>query len=353
ATPFVPVFSLAQGPPAAVFPTVPSNGILPLPPNVGATYRPAALKIPYVDSWNFSLEHEFPAAFTATASYVANAGRHEGLSIPINQAAPGPGPLNPRRPLFNQFGIPQPISDGSLALSNSYQSLQLKLTKRYSNGITLFANYTFSKSIDTAGGLGSALGLRLNHAVEDWDRTHVVSVGHTIDLPFGNGRAYLSNAHGILGHIINGWEFTGITQYMSGLPFSPTLSNNASINADVTLRPDWIWGVSPYGIPGGQSRNLWYTPAAYTIPGPFLFGTAGRNTLLGPGSFTANWAVFKEFAFGETKRLEFRWETFNLFNRANLANPSGTVDAGPGVAGVVTNVANNMRQMQVGLHLRF
>ncbi|MEA2874445.1 MAG: hypothetical protein QOH67_4441, partial [Hyphomicrobiales bacterium] len=353
ATPFAPVFTLSQGPPAAVFPTVPSNGILLLPPNVGATYRPANLKIPYVDSWNFSVEHEFPGALTATVSYVANAGRHEGLSIPLNQATPGPGPLNPRRPLFNKFGVPQSISDGSDALSNSYQSLQTKLTKRYSHGVTLFANYTFSKSIDTAGGLGAALGLRLNHAVEDWDRTHVFSVGHTLDLPFGNGRAYLSNVHGVAAQIINGWEFTGITQYMSGLPFSPTLSNNASINADVTLRPDLASGTGVYDIPGGQSRNLWYNPAAFTVPGPYRFGTAGRNILRGPNSFTANWSLFKTFTIAESKKLEFRWETFNLFNRANLANPSGQVDAGPGVSGVVTNVATNMRQMQVGLHLRF
>jgi len=255
--------------------------------------------------------------------------------------------------LFNKFGIPQSISDGSNALSNSYQSLQAKLTKRYSHGVTLFANYTFSKSIDTAGGLGPALGLRLNHAVEDWDRTHVWAIGHTVDLPFGSGRAYLSGAHGVLGQIINGWEFTGITQYMSGLPFSPTLSNNASINSDVTLRPDLVSGANPYDIPGGQSRNLWYNPTAFAVPPLYQFGTAGRNILRGPNSFTANWALFKNFAIGENKRLEFRWETFNLFNRANLSNPSGQVDAGPGVAGVVTNVASNMRQMQVGLHLRF
>ena len=68
-------------------------------------------------------------------------------------------------------------------------------------------------------------------------------------------------------YLLGGWQFSGITQYQSGLPFSPALNNNASINADVGTPPDVVPGADPYDVPGGQNRDHWFNPAAYTIPG--------------------------------------------------------------------------------------
>ncbi len=86
---------------------------------------------------------------------------------------------------------------------------------------------------------------------------------------------------------------------------------------------------------------------------PITYGNPGRNTLRGPGLFTADWSLQKAFAITENKSLTFRWETFNLFNRTNLGIPNGAVDAGPGSAGVITSLGNPMRQMQFGLHFVF
>ena len=143
---YTPVFTLEQGPPTPVVPAIPSNGILPLPDRVGATYRPADLRYSYVDSWNFSIERLIASDTTATATYVGNGGRQLRIGWPLNQAIPGPGPLNPRRPLFNKFGLTQGITDASNMGSNSYQALQTKLTKRFSQGVSLLATYTWSKT---------------------------------------------------------------------------------------------------------------------------------------------------------------------------------------------------------------
>jgi hypothetical protein len=84
-----------------------------------------------------------------------------------------------------------------------------------------------------------------------------------------------------------------------------------------------------------------------------LYGNASHNSLRGPDLFTADWSLSKRFAFTETKSLQFRWESFNIFNRTNLSNPNGAIDAGTGSAGVITGLSTPMRHMQVGLRLEF
>src|SRR5204862_6053562 len=143
-------------------------------------------------------------------------------------------------PLFNKFGLTQGINDASDKGTNRYEGLQSKLSKRFSKGFSLLASYTYSKSIDNDTGV-MLEGTR-NRGVADFDRTHVFSIGHQWALPFGPGQAFLSDITGIGKQIIAGWQFNGITQFQSGLPFSPGLNNNASLNADAGLRPDHIAG---------------------------------------------------------------------------------------------------------------
>ena len=351
--PYTPLFLLTSGPPAPVTPQIPSNGLLPLPPDVGASYIPRNLKYPNVDSWNFSVERLIADDLTATVSYVGNVGRHLQWGVPLNQAVPGPGPFDPRRPLYQKFGIENSVNDASNAGSNNYNSLQTKLTKRFSHGLSILATYTWSKALGDAGGLGPALGEAITYGPLDWDRKHTFTLGHVWQLPFGPGRAFLSDIHGAAKQIIAGWEFSGITQFESGWPFSPGLNNNASINADVGTPPDVVPGVNPSSVPGGQSRALWFNPAAYTIPAPYKYGNAAHNSLRGPNLFTADWSFSKRFPLTETKSLQFRWESFNIFNRTNLGNPNGAIDAGAGSAGVITGLASPMRAMQLGLRLEF
>jgi hypothetical protein len=317
---------------------------MPLPVGISQSYRPNNLAFSYVDSWNFSIERLLVRDMTGTVTYVGNVGHNLRQGIPLNQAIPGPGPLNPRRPLFNKFGLTQSITDSSTKGSNNYHALQAKLDKRFSAGFSLLASYTWSKTINNSQGL--LLNGRLNRGLADWDRAHVVSIGHTWLLPFGTGQ-------GLTRQVFGGWEWTGITQFQSGFPFSPAMTNNASLNADASLRPDIIPGADPYAVPGGQNRDVWFNIAAYQGPPLYTFGNAGRNSLRGPGFINADWALHKRFAVGEEKDLTLRWEVYNVLNRTNLANPNGAIDAGPGNAGRITSIFSPMRQMQLGLRFDF
>ncbi len=343
---FFPVFALTTAPPAVVFPAIPSNGLLPLPDGIGTPYMPADQKIPYVDQWNFTIERELPSDLNVSLGYVGNIGRHLNGGYNLNAAVPGPGDFNLRRPLFLKFGLTQGVFDKCDCTSSNYNSLQLRAEKRFTHSYSLLASYTFSKALDY-GAFGTPTNqynTALDYGPSDFSRTHVFTLAHTVALPFGKA------SHGWKAGLIKGWAFNGITTMESGLPFSPTLSNNASLNSDMSLRPDLV------GDPMGgitQSANLWFNPAAYAVPAAYTFGNASRNSLRGPNLFSASWALNKSFAITEATRLQFRWEVYNLFNRANLGLPNNSVDTGS--AGLISDIAQGptlgMRNMQLGLRL--
>lgn len=346
---FGAVFPLTTPPPAVVFPTIPSNGQLPLADGIGVSYIPANQKIPYADQWNLTIERQIAPDLNISAAYVGNIGRHLNGGFGLNAAIPGPGDLNPRRPLYVKYGLTQGIFDKCDCTSSNYNSLQIQLSKRFTRSYSLLASYTWSKTLDF-GAFGTATNqynTRYDFGPADFSRLQTFTLAHTLELPFGKGRRYM-NTGSLADAILGGWNFRGITTIYTGLPFSPTLDNKNSLNSDQSLRPDYI--SDPYsGI--NQNRNSWFNPAAYGVPGLYLFGNAGRNSLRGPGLFTADWSLDKRFHTTENSNLEFRWEVFNAFNRTNLANPSNAVDSS--AAGVIQDIASPMRNMQFGVVYTF
>jgi Carboxypeptidase regulatory-like domain/TonB dependent receptor len=347
------IFPLSVGPPLPVFPTIPTNGLLPLPNGIGAAYVPANIKYPYVDAWNFSLAQQLSENIALELAYVGNVGRHLNYGFNLNAAVPGPGDLNPRRPLFNAYGLTQGINDSCDCASSSYNALQVKGTRRFSKNYSVIANLTWSRAMDFGefGVATDSYNYALDKGPADFDRAVVFNLSHEVILPFGPGQKFASNVHGFARVLIEGWQWTGITSLLSGYPFSPVLSNNASLNSDMSLRPDIV------GDPevSNQSANGWFNPSAYAVPAAYHFGDASRNSLRGPGAFVANWSFFKNFRINERgTNLQFRWENFNIFNRQNLATQSlvNAVDSGS-AAGKIFDIAEPMRNMQFALRLTF
>ncbi len=345
---FSPVFPLTSAPPAIVFPAIPSNGQLPLPDGISTPYIPANQPISSVDQWNFTVERSLPSNLNISGGYVGNVGRHLNGGFGLNAAIPGPGPLNPRRPLYNKFGLTQGIFDKCDCTSSNYNVLQVRAQKRFSGSYSLLASYTFSKTLDYGefGAPTDQYNARLDYGPAGFDRTHAFTLAHTVILPFGKGRKYLSNVTGLARALTDGWQFNGITTVESGLPFSPTLSNNASLNSDMSLRPNII-GNPMAGI--SQSRNQWFNPAAYAVPAAYAFGNAARDSLRGPNLFDAGLSLTKNFALTERMNLQFRWEVYNALNRTNMGLPVTDVDNGS--AGLISSIASPMRNMQFGLRL--
>jgi len=348
----IPTF-LTTGPPPPLIPAF-QSGRYPLPPGVSVYFffdPLSSYRIPLSDSWNFSVQHQIVPSMTVEAAYVGNVGRHLFLNLNRNQAIPGPGDFDPRRP-FYKYGDTQAIYSVCNCDNSDYNSLQLKAQKRLSHGVDFLVTYTWSKAMDNGEGgynFANNYDLRGDHGPATFDRTNALTILHNWDLPFGKGRKYLSHANKVVDGIAGGWRFSGVSTLYSGVAFTPTISNAPSVNADLnTFYPDVIGNPSV----ADPNANMWFNPAAYTAPQqPYRNGDAGKGSLRGPASYVFNLALAKSFFIREGKSLEFRWENFNALNHVNLALPNRQVDVSG--AGQITSTASPMRQMQLGLHFRF
>jgi len=354
---YFPAGSVTTAPPPIVYPTIPSNGMLPLANGIGVSYIPANQKIPYSDQWSFTVERQIASQMTLSVGYVGNVGRDLNGGFNLNNAYPGPGSVTSREPLYVLYGLTQNIFDKCDCTSSNYNALQTQLTKRFSAAYSLLASFSWQKSLDynQLGSVTDPWNAAYDYGPSNYDREFVLTVAHTVQLPFGHGRRYLANGGRFVNGVFGDWAFRGITTWTSGLPFSPTLNDTANLNSPgLSERPELI-GDPTSGI--NQSANSWFNTAAYTTPPLYAFGNAGRNSLRGPDYFTADWSLSKGFKLGERVGLEIRWEVFNVFNVTNLALPGTAVDPGAG-GGVISNIqtceqCDGMRNMQFGAHFTF
>lgn len=354
--PYSPALLVTQGPPSFIggFDILEAAGNPGRYPAPNSTVFGTDSRNPThsVDQWNFAIQHQLNENLSATLTYVGNASRHLFYRRNYNAALPGPGSFNERKP-YTPYGITVPIYNQSNQTSSGYHGLQGQLEKRYSKGVLFTTSFTWGKGYDFGehnsnnGGATAAFAEHLDRAALDYDRAFVFAVGHVWDLPFGPGNRF-ATGDGPLRHLVGGWQFSGITRWMSGRPFSPSVGNTASLNSDCCgLRPDR----NGVGTVSNPSREQWFDKDAFTIPGPYLYGTSGRNILRGPAFFTGDWALSKTFTFTERTRLEFRWEMYNVFNTTNLNNPVTGIDSA--IGGMIFGTSHPMRRQQLGLHLYF
>ncbi|HLH02525.1 MAG TPA: TonB-dependent receptor [Bryobacteraceae bacterium] len=351
-------FNLLNGPPAPANPPVGSNGRYLLPDGIGINYFTDPLdsyRIPTVYFWNFTVQQQLTSSMALEVGYVGNVGRHLFESLNRNQAVPGPGDVDPRRPFYNLFGLEQGIYQYCNCDNSNYNSLQVKLQKQFSRGLDFLLTYTWGKALDYQGegGGGSPSNVyngRNDYGVASWDREHTVTLTHNFDIPVGRGRRWNLGNNAVADAVLGGWRLSGVHSFASGLPFTPTIANAPLLNdPDFSqVRADLV------GNPNvaHPSASLWFNPAAYTAPEqPFRQGTAGRNTLRGPGLWNSDLSLSKNLIPSERWKLELRADAFNVFNRVNLANPASQIDgSGPGQ---ITAIQVPMRQMQFGMHLQF
>ncbi|HEU0122176.1 MAG TPA: TonB-dependent receptor [Bryobacteraceae bacterium] len=308
-----------------------------------------------VMQWSFGLQREILPQTLLDVSYVGT--RTIGLvsNININQSVPGPGAQNPRRPFYNINPNIVNLTYRTNYGAAKYQSLQTRLEKRYSKGFTASLAYTYSKYMANGtningGGNGAPQDFRCTRC--EWgpmpeDKNHIVVINHNWELPFGKGRHFVTS--GPLSHIIGNWNITGIWTFTTGEKFTATtaaaVSNSAGGGGD---RPNRI---ANGNLPASErSIDRWFDLAAFASPAQFTFGNSGRGILVGPGSINTDFGLQREFPFGESRRVQFRWEMFNAFNRANFSTPNSAI--GNALAGVISSTAP-ARVMQLGLKLYF
>jgi outer membrane receptor protein involved in Fe transport len=355
---FRSVFDLSSGPPAPIFPPVPSNGRLPLPNGISARARPFEMTLPTLDAWNVTIQHQFTNNASVEVGYVGNKGTHvfagDGPAINANAPRSELGvPEAQRRPFFSRFGWTQGIDFFCNCADNRYNAMQAKFETRFPS-LNILAHYTLSaaRNYDDNYFIHNR---DIGYGPTSFDRKHVFLFSEVWDLPIGRNRRFLSDTSGVVDFIIGGWQLNSITTWMSGLPFTPSVSGaNCSVNAG-PCRPDRVGDPDP----GDRDQNRWFlggigpgTPWARAATGQF--GNAGRNSLRGPTFLQTDLSLFKNFRITEGSKLEFRAEAFNIFNKVNLGQPNSEVDSAD--VGRITSLAPNigrMRQWQFGLRYTF
>ena len=357
---FKRVFTLASGPPAPVFPAVPSNGHLPLPLGIEGRARPFKMRLPTLDAWNLTVQHQFGRNTSLEAGYVGNKGTHvfagDGPAYNANQPVSALGvPEAQRRPFFSRFGWTQNITYYGNDADNRYNSLQTKFETRFS-GLVLLTHYTLSAAKNYSDNY-FIHDRTIGYGPTSFDRKHSLSLSEVWEVPFGRGKKYLGTVSRTANLLVGGWQVTSNTVISSGLAFTPSVSGtNCSVNSG-PCRPDRVSGDV---YPSNQSRDQWFiagigsgTPWAKAAAG--LFGNVGSNTLRGPGFWQSNLALFKKFRVTESANLEFRAEGFNIFNHVNLGQPRDCIECNPSEAGKIFNLASSaqMRNFQFGARFVF
>lgn len=372
----VAVFSLAQGPPAfnnffgltappntggVPIATLPANGKFFLPD--GVTPRVVNFKqtLPTVDAWNLTVQHELTKTISVEAAYVGNKGTHvfcgnnpdcEG-NQPTLAGFPNV-PRNNRRFFFNKFGWTQDVllyGDGG---DNHYNSFQTKFTKRFTTSYSILAHYTLQRSSNYDRDY-FFIDRSVNYGPSDFDRTHNFVFSQVAELPFGRNKRFLGSASKGVDAVIGGWQFNSNTTIQSGLPFNVGF-DTSGISDTGPNRPN-IVGDAKVGDGG---KNLWFDPTVFSKPSVATFGDLKRNALRGPHYWRTDASLFKRFRFTESKELEFRIETVNLFNHVNLDQPDSFIGdpASPNAhAGVISNSAyggtDPQRNFQFALKFKF
>jgi len=255
----------------------------------------------------------------------------------------------------------QTLPGWSNQANSNYHSLQISVRKTV--GFATFgANYVFSKSLDNSssgenadissgGGTLSGIiqnpfNLRDGRSLSDFDLKHNFNGYWVMDLPVGRGRKLAGSANRVVDAMIGGWAYTGAMRWHSGFPFGPGNGFNFPTNFFLTSSGTWTGSIGTNLVLNGQFGvpNIFknepdaFNKIAFTLPG--LAGS--RNILRGPAYASADMGIYKTFKmpWSERQHLQFRVTAYNVFNSANFADSSLSIDpTSPGTFGNLTQTA--------------
>jgi hypothetical protein len=311
---------------------------------------------PTVYEGSLSIQAQLMHNWALEVGYVGNRGDHlDNAHEWGNQAFPGVGPVQPRRPWPDFNTMLYDTFDGI----GNYNSLRAKVTKRFSKGFQALISYTFAKALDFNGGNSDFVSApqndndqRADYSLSDISIKQRLVISPIWQLPFGKDQPFL-NKGGLLNYLAGGWEISGIITFQDGFPFSVLADQDFSNTGAFAPRPDQICkGAGPQTVAEWFNVNCFSTNAlALALAnGNPRFGNSGRNSLIGPGTQEWDVSLIKRNPITENVNLEFRAEFFNMFNHPNFGTPGATI--GTSSFGTLTSAASP-RDIQFGLKLNF
>jgi hypothetical protein len=190
-----------------------------------------------------------------------------------------------------------------------------------------------------------AWNLNADEGPARYDQRHRGGISGGYELPFGPGKRWLSSG-GVAANALAGWQVVGSLRLGSGFPYSVSSTNVCQCGSFVPQRVNFASGrEGDAGNIDNPTSDRWFDTTAYIVPAPGTQGTAGRNTVRGPGTQQVDFSLSKRFPINKT-RLEFRWEVFNLLDHVNFGTPDFNISNV--AAGTITTAADG-RTMQFGL----
>ena len=326
---------------------------------------------PYTAQYLLNVQRELGANWALEVGYLGSQSRHLYGFQNINQALPGPlNSINSRRPFAN-FGVLSYVND---TFKGNYNAASVKLTRRFSQGISLTTNYTFAKSIDNASGTRTqgldtlfpqdSSCLECERGLSSFDVRNRWVLGAVWELPIGKGKLLGIN-NSVANAFVGGWQLSTNSTIQSGVPQTLTIGiNNAGTNNPLPDRPSYSGTGDGYIANGTPAR--WYDPASFVVAPQGSFGSVGRNTMITPHFQSIDMALSKRFTmpYSEHHNIQLRVEAFNVLNHPSWGAPNGNILAGPAFTGAPANAAHQgfgvisstalpMRQIQLGLKYSF
>ena len=304
----------------------------------------------FSQNWNLTLVQQVPGNIVLSFAYVGNKGQDILAAMELNPAVYGPGATTGNTNSRRTYAGMSAMEIATPYQRSQYNSFQFKATKRASRGLTILGSYVYGRTWDnnssTIEGSGAYPRSSANPDIDwgpaDFDVRHRFNMSFVYDLP----RVTTDNK--LAAGFLNDWQLNGILQLRSGLPFTVKSGTDRSLTA---IGQDNADQVGDPAVPSGADKLLWFNPAAFAPAAIGTFGTAARNSLRGPGYANFDFALFKNIPISGRFRVQFRAESFNLFNRVNYNNPNATANAGANFGRILS--ASDPRVLQVGLKLLF
>jgi trimeric autotransporter adhesin len=312
-------------------------------------------KVGYAQIWNLSIETALMSNTTLVLTYTGTKGSNLDLLLAPNRVAPG-----------SVGNAVQVANAGNFVYDTSgansiYNALQARIQRRMSHGIMVNAIYTFGKSLDDASSIGGGgpgvvvqndANIRAEYGRSSFDVRQQLRANFVYELPFGEHHRFAQK--GFTGDLFGNWRLSSNIALTTGVPFTALVTGTSARNTGsgglFSTRADQICDPN---LPASQQSPLhFFDTSCFVVPPAGQFGDAARNTIQGPGTFTVNFQISKEFLFGKdhNRRLDVRWEVTNLTNTPNLSGLSTLVNST--TFGRVTG-ASAMRTMDIMTRFNF
>jgi hypothetical protein len=344
---FQPPFAVAQTNSTGPVPLTLANGFpAPAPGTITNTYGvDPNYRLGYVQMWNLNVQHELASTLVLNVGYTGSKGTALDIVRAPNRTPTGL--LNPDLPPY--------LWEASLG-DSILHSGTVRVRKRMAKGMSAGGSYTFAKSIDNASSIGGSgtvvaqndLDLAAERGLSSFDIRHRLTGDYVYEFPWGTGKRWLDHG-GPLARIFGDWNWNGSFTIQSGTPWTARVLNNkndVSRGFNGSLRADY--NGQPIQLPNPTVLE-WFNTAAFTNSNGH-FGSAGRNTIIGPGQIDFDMALTKNVPIKEMKALELRIAATNVFNTPHFTGINTTVNS-PTFGQVIS--VGSMRQLQIFTRFRF